>query len=337
MSENMLSVIVALVFFVVSFLIYNYMRITIDRKAYSKKESLTRNYIESLGAELLGAGITSLIALLVFQAVTTTSEETRLNLVDQLQESNEAAAALADLRDLGWLVDGSLAGVDLTKSELVGANLRSANLMGADLSDSNLSEADLTYAQLNQTKLTNANLSEARLISANLINADLSNSNLTGASFVKADLTGANLAGANLTGVDFREAIMPDGTLFSDNTDLSSFTVLGFAQISADTGGESALQFTDDPNSRHYAAWGANAVISLYANPVETDVRVCNGSTCTEWTLALDNPAVMTSFNWLFQSAQNGDQITATLRNDTTVACTVWVVGNWRYCGVPRP
>ncbi len=337
MSQNVISVVVALVFFVISFLIYNYMRMTIDRRDYSKKESLTRSYIEGVGAELLGAGVTSLIAFLVFQAVTTTSEEVRLKLVDKLEESDQAATAVADLRDLGWLVDGSLAGVDLTKSELSGANLRSANLMGADLSDSNLSEADLTYAQLNQAKLSNVNLTDARLLSANLVNANLSNSNLTGATLVRANLTGANLTGANLAGVDLREATLPDGSLFSDTTDLSRFTVLGFAQVSADAGGESALQFTDDPNSRHYAAYGANAVVQLYANPVETDMRVCNGSTCTEWTLALDNPAVMTGFNWLFQSAQNGDQITASLRNDATVSCTMWVVGNWRYCGVPRP
>ena len=341
MNENIATILVTSVFFIVSFLIYNYMRITIDRKQYSDKENLTRNYIEGLGAELLGAGITTLIAFLLFQALVTSPEEKRLNLVEDLKDNDKAAAAIDELRNLGWLVDGSLNGADLSSSVLEEANLQSANLVGSNLTDSHLASANLTYAQLDETELVNVDLSSARLVSAQLVNANLQNADLSDAILVNANLVGANLVGATLTAkTDLREAILPDGTVFSENTDLTRYTTLAFARSNGDapTANTSALQFTNDPNTEHYRNYGARGVVHLYANPVMTDIRVCrSGADCTDWMLGLSNPVVMESATWLFEAAQAGDVMTVSLRNDVSESCTVWVVGAYRYCGIPTP
>jgi uncharacterized protein YjbI with pentapeptide repeats len=111
--------------------------------------------------------------------------------------------AVKELRDRGWLTDGSLQGVALCKALLINANLENANLCCAGLH-----QADLQWANLSSTNLRGAKLSLCNLSGSNMKNAKLDN----------ADLYKANLRGVqNLTDEQLRKvsrlcgAILPDG------------------------------------------------------------------------------------------------------------------------------
>ena len=105
-------------------------------------------------------------------------------LTKQIREGSntDALKAVDELRERGWLTDGSL---------------QNADLVGANLYDSDLSFAELEFADL-----TNANLVKAYAPSANLADAKLANANLTMADLFNAKLDRTVLAGANLVGTD---------------------------------------------------------------------------------------------------------------------------------------
>lgn len=133
----------------------------------------------------------------------------------------------------------------MEKAHLKGADLSNAKLarataLDADFNEAKLVGAHLKEAQLSRANLTRADLTEADLTSANLSNAVLRNAELKEANFTKADLTGADLTGANLMDANFESAILkdanlekakfrfttklPDGSYWSDDTDLTRFT-----------------------------------------------------------------------------------------------------------------
>lgn len=164
--------------------------------------------------------------------------------------------AVHQLRNRGWLegIDGLLAKADLRganlhtvdlmfanleKSNFTGANLQESLLGGVNLQEavlgySNLKEAYLHKANLQGAKLWGASLQEATLGLANLQGAYLGNAKLQGAYLGLAKLQGAYLGNANLENVNFgymkdlaqfdETTIMPDGTHWTPDTDLTKFT-----------------------------------------------------------------------------------------------------------------
>lgn len=154
---------------------------------------------------------------------------------------NEVARrAVEELRDKGWLTDGSLQGTDLRaahledarlwKADLQGANmqwakLKKANLNGSTLVGTNLTQANLQTAKLGGADLRGANLFEAKLYRAVMHGADVRYATLDGAHLEGARLEGANLLGASLANVFIDEfTVLPDGQAWSPETDLARFT-----------------------------------------------------------------------------------------------------------------
>lgn len=129
-----------------------------------------------------------------------------------------------DLRGLN-LIAADFRESDLAGAKLANTNLSSANLHQADLTGANLSGANLTFADLGGTLLQDSRLDDAQIVGANLRLANLTGANLTGANLTGADLYKANLTGARLNAllkdVSFFETTMPDGTLRSDDEEVS--------------------------------------------------------------------------------------------------------------------
>jgi hypothetical protein len=143
-----------------------------------------------------------------------------------------AVRAAKELRDVGWLIDGSLEGVDLTvanlsRAQLSNARLKNAVLSGATLNKTNFEEADLRAANLEEAAAQEVNFRKAQLGGANLRYAKLPEGNLEeiqgyhngqgvdmlGASLIQASLRRAKLREARLEGCDFIEA---DFTILKD-------------------------------------------------------------------------------------------------------------------------
>ncbi len=118
-------------------------------------------------------------------------------------DNRVALQAVDELRELGWLTDGSLHGVGLCRANLQGANLANASFCCAGFH-----QADLVWSNL-----SGANLQAAKLSLCNLSSSNLKNANLDSTDFFKANLHGVQ----NLTDEQLLKAsrlcgaTMPDG------------------------------------------------------------------------------------------------------------------------------
>jgi hypothetical protein len=120
----------------------------------------------NIGTEAAGAAVTYYLLVWLIGR-----RESKAALIAKMRSRvrDVAIAAAEELRDNGWLQDGSLQDVNLAYANLVGAELRGAELRGAVLFEADLREAKLVGADLR------------------------------GAILVGADLRGANLNGAKVT------------------------------------------------------------------------------------------------------------------------------------------
>ena len=115
-------------------------------------------------------------------------------------------------------------GVQLSETSMRGANLSYASLLystarNVSLQNANLDGASFKSSDLSGSKLSGANLRAASLNDCNLTGVDLRHANLR-----HADLRNAVLTGAVLTKADLRHCILPDGSLWSPETNLRQFT-----------------------------------------------------------------------------------------------------------------
>lgn len=207
-----------------------------------------RAFIEELYAniasELFGIAITILIIDTIYRRYDERAEKRRerQQLRNQLGSGiNEVAIRAAEeLRASGWLTDGTLQGEDLRvanlekaklwQADLQGVNFQWAKLQGANLNDAVLAGANFTQANLTATRLRGADMrgalcTGAKMYRAHLVAAFLQDAKLTNAHLEGAKLTGAHLEGADLTGAHLDAlTILPDGTPWTEATDMTRFT-----------------------------------------------------------------------------------------------------------------
>lgn len=186
------------------------------------------SWLQNFSTEMFGAFLTFILIELVVGGREKRREEERATadlkarLIRQMRSKiyQEAIRAAEELREHGWLTDGSLHGMHLGDLNLHKADLSGANLKDAYLGDSNLQEAFLGGSNLQNTRLFYANLQNADLQFANLGGATLAGVNLKGAS-----LRYANLQGSNLTSVHLDEnTTLPNESVWTPDTDLHRFT-----------------------------------------------------------------------------------------------------------------
>ncbi|QIK70244.1 pentapeptide repeat-containing protein [Erysipelothrix sp. HDW6C] len=100
-----------------------------------------------------------------------------------------------------YLVDMSLVGFRLYKSDL-----RNASFDYSDLSDANLSGSILVLASFKEVNFERASLINCKANSGDFINANFSNANCAGTVFDNSKLHGANFTGAKLEDAKFQGA-----------------------------------------------------------------------------------------------------------------------------------
>jgi uncharacterized protein YjbI with pentapeptide repeats len=128
-------------------------------------------------------------------------------------ENQKVLAALEELRQAGWLTDGTLDGNSLCNVHMESAKLSKASLHKVDFHQARLQSADLSGVELSEAKLTRAKLMGANLAGTNLDGADMYKANLTGAKF---------LSSKQLVNVKrLFGAIMPDGVTYDGRYNLS--------------------------------------------------------------------------------------------------------------------
>lgn len=226
--------------------------------AESQKGEWLTDFLQGISTEMVGAIITTVlfgVLLLTFQQYQAIQDRKQQFIFQMGSPDNGfAVEAVRTLSYEGWLRDGVLDGAYLAGANLQGAymsraDLRNVNLALANLQDATLIEADLSGADFERADLTGAefyraNLEDVQFFQANLQKVNLSLTNLTGAGLWHSDLRGAYIGRANLRnarfenadmrGVDllesyfennrFSEAILPDGTVWTEETDMKRFT-----------------------------------------------------------------------------------------------------------------
>lgn len=144
-------------------------------------------------------------------------EKELLDLIAKMASRNNETAleAVKQLRQRGWLADGSLENADLRR-----ANLDSVNLQYCTLSNANLSGASLQSANLRQANLSKADLDNADLRGANLSEANLSDANLSGSYLLGTVLHEYYFGEAQLS----EETWLPNGESWTPDTDMRQYT-----------------------------------------------------------------------------------------------------------------
>lgn len=141
-------------------------------------------------------------------------------LTSQIRHGDNKAAlrAIDELRQQGWLTDGSLReadlhGANLHGADLHGAVLRNANLNRANLTRANLRDAFLMSATIRYADLTDTLLNEAVLIDANMHGSVLHGTVLREADLTRSTLTRTVLTGTDMYGVELRGADLSNADL----------------------------------------------------------------------------------------------------------------------------
>jgi len=116
-------------------------------------------------------------------------------------------------------------------SLLINQNFRGANWQKSEIWKANLDESDLKFVKLQRAYVYSSSLRDVDLRYSELVETDLRGTDLSGANLHHADLVGAIISGTNVNG-KFRSAIfdentiLPDGSSWSPDTDMSKFGVL---------------------------------------------------------------------------------------------------------------
>lgn len=135
--------------------------------------SFLLNFFIMLSPELAGIALTVLI--LDYLGEKRAERALRWQLLHEMGSHNNyiALRAVYELRQRGWLMDGTVENAILHHADLTEANLSNANLCHADLQYAHLVRAELQNANLSETDLHGTNLAEANLQNANLLNSNV--------------------------------------------------------------------------------------------------------------------------------------------------------------------
>ena len=148
------------------------------------------------------------------------------------------SAIFSDMRESSFS-DADMRYAVLAGTDFRGANLNSARLEDANLNNTVLSHTTWIFTNARNARLRMANLQHAEILSSDLEGTDLAESdlrnakiwgswmvsvNLSAANLQEADLRASFLENANLTDSNLLGAILPDGTQFTEATDMNRFT-----------------------------------------------------------------------------------------------------------------
>jgi uncharacterized protein YjbI with pentapeptide repeats len=185
-------------------------------------QKLTSDFYSNASTELISIAFTVLIIDWLNHRSLDKYQKRSLILQMGSPDNVLAVEAVRQLCQNGWLIDGSLRGVNLKEANLEGADLEGANLQGAILCRANLQGAKLSKANLRHADLYEANLRKAVLEEADLEGTRLEEADLSEADFRGADLENANLRVANLQNAILREADLHDADLYEANLEGSN-------------------------------------------------------------------------------------------------------------------
>jgi hypothetical protein len=182
----------------------------------SESSSWWSDFAQGISTEFFGAVVTTVLlglGILVFEQYQDI-QNLKTEIIFQMGSHDNALAneAIRRLDSLDWLENGTLRYVRLVRADLQDANLFSADLQGSNLAATKLQSANLMRANLQDTVLSYAKLQRAWLMGTNLQRAYLGHADLEDVSWQVT------------TNGRVYTAILPDGNLWTPETDMERFT-----------------------------------------------------------------------------------------------------------------
>jgi len=119
-----------------------------------------------------------------------------------------ALEAIREAQNRGWLYNGTLQGITITRADLSGVNLFQADLAESIFYRANLSKSDMALADFRDAYIRSVSMKDSDLRHVNFVNTYLSRvqfdgSNLRDSQFTGAYLRRVSFLNTNLDGVDF--------------------------------------------------------------------------------------------------------------------------------------
>lgn len=167
--------------------------------------ALTSDLYANVGTDFVSIAITVLGIDALNQRREARLEKRRLIREMGSRDNGIALRAVQELREYGYLSDGSLHSAWLMRANLEAAELYSADIRGAALHSANLRGAELIGANLSRAALWRTNLAEADLIDADLSDANFKYANLEGARVTRNQLEKA---------YSLRGTVLPNGRIY---------------------------------------------------------------------------------------------------------------------------
>jgi hypothetical protein len=185
----------------------------IGTASYMSQPEWLSNFSENFWIEAIGILITVIVIDRIYAA--NSLHDRKILLFNQLKSRANSVAvdALEQIRREGWL-DEVLAYYD---NEGGRASLRHLELQHANLNGIELRNVELRTSKLYETDLRNAKLIGCDLAFSNVRNAFLGNTDLRGCDLFRIEGEFAIHSGSDAS-------ILPDGTLWSRQTDFSRFS-----------------------------------------------------------------------------------------------------------------
>lgn len=211
---------VALALFAVVVAVFGY----INQHSALTWTNILGDFYANVSSELLSIVVTVVVLDRLYQRRQDNKELTRLKTLLASNERSVTQIAIAELKALGWLEDGTLQGALLPIANFEETDIQQANLASAYLGGANLQKANLIFINLYRANLEHANLQQSMLMGANLREALLNGANLNNANLEHANMQFARLKHTNMAGVQCNQnTVLPNGENWSPNVDWSDF------------------------------------------------------------------------------------------------------------------
>jgi uncharacterized protein YjbI with pentapeptide repeats len=185
---------------------------------------IIKEYYANLSCELLSIAITILLIDYLYDRKEKESNKKRLLRELGSEDRGFTSRALKEIKELGYLVDGTLKGIDLSKANLSGLDFTGADLEKIDFSKASLNGTILKDTNLNGAIFYDAELRGANLENSTLFNTQLKKCNLYGAILNKAQFVNADLMNSNLEICELIDVVITDSKLEDAVLRLSNLT-----------------------------------------------------------------------------------------------------------------
>ena len=190
-----------------------------------KFNSVINAFYANISTELISIAITILLINYLYEVKEKLALKTRLIRELGSEDKGFTARALKEIKEFGWLTDGSLESCDLSLANLSGLDLSNAKLKGAIISKANLKgailmNADLTNVDFSETDLANSILTGSTLSKTKFIEADLYAANFNNTRIQTCDFLKANLELTKLRDTEICDTLLEEANLsFADLED----------------------------------------------------------------------------------------------------------------------